>query len=69
MPHVRVAVDRDGTVDDSKNFDEEWVIELAVPLHDAGIAGSSPVPFTASRCDVTKDGVERCGAWTAWVRL
>src|SRR6185503_10779847 len=31
LPGVRAAVDRDGTLDDPSNFDEEWLIELAVP--------------------------------------
>jgi hypothetical protein len=57
---VRVAVDRDGTLDDPRDDDEEWVVEAELPL-DA--LGPWPVAIEARRCDITKDGVRRCGAW------
>src|ERR1700761_7362357 len=28
---VRAAVDRDGTLDDAHDFDEEWIVEAAIP--------------------------------------
>jgi hypothetical protein len=55
---VPTGVDRDGTLDQPDDFDEEWVIEAAVPL-----PTSSPVTITAKRCDTPKDGVTRCGQW------
>jgi hypothetical protein len=61
---VRAAVDRDGTIDDSHDDDEEWVVEAAVPL---SVLGPSPYPMTAKRCDVTKDGVRHCGSWQATI--
>ncbi|MDB4957991.1 MAG: hypothetical protein JWO36_5560 [Myxococcales bacterium] len=63
---VRAAVDRDGTIDDPHDDDEEWVIESAVPL---AALGPSPVTIHASRCDVTKDGVKHCGSWQGAVDL
>ena len=63
---ARAAVDRDGSIDDPHDDDEEWVIESALPL---GAIGPSPVTLHASRCDVTKDGVKRCGSWQAAVDL
>ncbi|MGE5181161.1 MAG: hypothetical protein ACM31C_03820 [Acidobacteriota bacterium] len=64
-PHdgVRAAIDSDGTLDNPQDFDEEWVIELAIPLDALALAPGKPVQAKASRCDVTKDGEKRCGAW------
>ncbi len=69
VPGVRAAKDLDGTIDHPQDEDEEWVIELAIPLDAAGLAKSDvAVPFRASRCDTPKDGVVRCGEWVANVR-
>ncbi len=64
-PHdgVRAAVDTDGTIDDPHDFDEEWVIELAIPLKLVDLAPGKQVQVKASRCDVTKDNEKRCGSW------
>ncbi len=56
---VSAAVDVDGTIDDPADEDEEWVVELAVPLP------ATPFVLRASRCDTPKDGLERCGSWAA----
>ncbi len=64
-PGVRAAVDHDGTLDDAHDDDEEWVVELAVPL----AAAVLPAQVRASRCDTTKDGVQRCGEWHGTLRL
>jgi hypothetical protein len=58
---VRIAVDRDGTLDDAHDYDEEWVVEAAIPLSEFG---PSPVAVTAERCDVTKSGARLCGRWS-----
>lgn len=65
-PDVRAAVDRDGTLDRGDDYDEEWVIELAVPL--AGL-GEPPLTVFARRCDTPKSGGERCGSWHATLGL
>ena len=57
---VRAAVDRDGTLDDPSDDDEEWVVEAAIPI---SAFGPAPVAIEARRCDRTKDGIERCSAW------
>jgi hypothetical protein len=62
VPGLRVAVDRDGTLDDPSNDDEEWVLEIAVP-----IATVVPGVWTIGRCDTPKDGVERCGSWSGQI--
>ena len=58
---VRMAIDRDGTLDDAHDDDEEWVVEAALPLDELGPA---PVAITAERCDTTKRGAHHCGRWT-----
>ena len=57
---VRTAVDRDGSIDDPSDDDEEWVVEAAIPIAELGPA---PVAITAERCDTTKDHVKRCSSW------
>jgi hypothetical protein len=54
---VRTAIDRDGTLDDPGDDDEEWIVEAAIPYTAAG-----PLEIHASRCDVPKDGLQRCGS-------
>lgn len=65
-PDVRAAVDRDGTLDQPGDYDEEWVLEVAVPL--AGL-GTPPLAIHAKRCDTPKDGHVRCGEWQRQVEL
>jgi len=68
IPGVRSGKDADGTIDQPTDEDEEWVIELAIPLGATGLR-DAPAPARASRCDTTKDGVARCGTWSARLRL
>ncbi|HEY1556375.1 MAG TPA: hypothetical protein VGF94_16185 [Kofleriaceae bacterium] len=65
-PDVRAGVDRDGTLDDPHDYDEEWVIELAVPL---ASLPAPPLALAAERCDTPKDGRVRCGRWHAQLGL
>jgi hypothetical protein len=60
---ARAAVDLDGSVDDPSNDDEEWVVEGALPLTAVPFARDGTVRITITRCDVTKDSVQRCGTW------
>lgn len=54
---AKVGLD-EGTLGDAHDDDEEWVVELALPLPPPG------TPVTASRCDLPKHGGKRCGAWS-----
>ncbi len=63
-----IAVDRDGTLDDASNNDEEWVIELAVPLAATGLS-SAVTTLRASRCDTPNHQPQRCGSWSGQVAL
>jgi hypothetical protein len=60
---TRIGHDLDGTVDDPTDDDEEWVIELAIPLAALGLQGRAGerVAFAVERCDTTRDGTRGCG--------
>lgn len=63
--HVVVGVDLDGTVNDSKDEDEEWVIEAALPWSSLGVtpAPGLRIPARIGRCDTPKASKRRCSAW------
>ena len=63
---VKTSIDRDGTLDDASNDDEEWVLELAIPLR---ATGAAPFPIDVTRCDTPKDKIRRCGSWSGTVAL
>lgn len=65
--HARVSVDRDGTVDDPSDQDEEWVVEMAIPLDALGLTGESGerVGLTMRRCDRVPNAGRVCGTWGA----
>jgi hypothetical protein len=62
---VHVSKEADGTINDPKDKDEEWVIEMAVPLESIGLEGKpgESIGFTASRCDTLRTGGRSCGSW------
>jgi hypothetical protein len=65
---VKVAVDADGTLDHTGDNDEEWVVEMSVPLSSLGIDRATPgvrIAFAVRRCEVGYDGVHACGSWGA----
>jgi hypothetical protein len=53
-PRVKVACDADGTLDVAGDADEEWVVEMEVPLTELGLRGAPGERVDASvrRCDV-----------------
>jgi hypothetical protein len=60
---VGAGTDVDGSVDAPADDDEEWLVEAAIPLGAIPFAADGTVAATISRCDLTKDGKRRCGAW------
>lgn len=64
LPGARAAVDLDEetTIDRPDDDDEEWAIELAIPLDAIGGLRAA-TPAQIARCDTPKDGVTRCAAW------
>jgi hypothetical protein len=61
-----VGVDMDGTLDESSDEDEEWVIEARIPLAELP---RGDVPVQLRRCDRQRDGSVRCGTGHATLRL
>jgi hypothetical protein len=60
---ARLGLVVDGTLDDASDDDEEWVVELAVPLASLGLTGArgERVTLRARRCDHPKSGGVSCG--------
>ena len=70
IPGVRAKTGFDeGTLDDPRDDDEEWVVELAIPLELLKLPADKQLPIKASRCDTPKDNVQRCGQWSGTVKL
>ena len=72
LPEVRgveVGADLDGTLDHEEDADEEWVIELAIPLAAIGGSDGDRVPLRAERCDTPRAGGTICGAWSGSIVL
>ena len=64
--HAVVAVDRDGTLNQVGDNDEEWVVEMAIPLASLGMdsyGAGDRIPFAIRRCDVGKRGRGACGGF------
>ena len=63
--HARVAVDRDGTTNDPSDNDEEWVVEMAIPLDALGLTGRAGerIGLEVRRCDAVPSVGRVCGAW------
>ncbi len=66
---VKTGADLDGTLDLEIDSDEEWVIELAIPISAVGISMDNAVPVHAARCDVPRAGGRSCGAWDGTIVL
>jgi hypothetical protein len=63
---ARIAVDRDGSLNKIGDNDEEWVVEMAIPLAKLGFKGAAAgarIPFSVSRCEIGHDGRHACGSW------
>jgi hypothetical protein len=65
--HAQVAVDRDGTLNKIGDNDEEWVVEMAIPMTALGLPHAGPgtrVPLAIRRCEVGHGyGRQHCGGW------
>ena len=66
--HAAVAVDRNGTLDDATDQDEEWIVEMAIPFASLGLDGQAGerIGFEVKRCDVARaDGgaARTCVTW------
>jgi hypothetical protein len=61
IPGAQIAVDRDGTMDDPRDLDEEWVVEASIPLTAIPGEGKQPITLRLSRCDDPRNGAHVCG--------
>jgi hypothetical protein len=64
--HAAVAVDRDGTLHQLGDNDEEWVVEMAVPFDALALPNAragTRIPIAFRRCEVRRDGPHGCGGW------
>ena len=64
---AHVSHDVDGTLDDPTDSDEEWVVEMAIPLASLGLLGTpgERLGFSLSRCDEPKGEPRVCSGWGA----
>jgi hypothetical protein len=65
---ARLAVDRDGSLNKVGDNDEEWVVEMSIPLAKLGLRKPAPgarLPLSIRRCEVGHDGRHACGSWGA----
>lgn len=62
---AEVAIDKDGTPNDPSDQDEEWVVEMAIPLASIGLHGvpGERVDAEVRRCDDVRGAGHVCGAW------
>jgi hypothetical protein len=64
---ARVGADYDGTPNDIRGFDEEWAVEVALPLRAIGVDPHAPPPIrvaaTVRRCEMAHGGPRACGLW------
>lgn len=63
--HVHASKEWDGTLNNDKDMDEEWVIEMAVPFDSLGLEGKrgESIGFSARRCDTPKRDPRVCTSW------
>jgi hypothetical protein len=61
---VQVAVDKDGSLNKIGDNDEEWVVEMAIPLASLGVTPGPGrrIPLAVTRCEVGH-GATPCGGW------
>jgi hypothetical protein len=63
---IRVAVDRDGSLNDPSDEDEEWVVEAAIPWSSLGVipAAGTRIGVEITRCDTPRNTRDRrCGSY------
>jgi hypothetical protein len=62
---AHVSKEMDGTINDPRDRDEEWVIEMAIPFDALGLEGKrgERLGFAAHRCDTPKTGQRLCASF------
>jgi hypothetical protein len=62
---AHVSTEVDGTVNLSSDADEEWVIEMAIPLDSLGMTSEpgQSTGLSVQRCDAASHGARVCAGW------
>ena len=62
---AHVSREIDGTLNDPRDDDEEWALEIAIPLESIGLTGEAGerVGFAIHRCDSPKHRSRTCSSW------
>jgi hypothetical protein len=60
---ARVGTDSDGTLNQIGDRDEEWAVEVAIPLTAIGGPAGGRVPFAIRRQEIAHDGPRQRGSW------
>jgi hypothetical protein len=61
---ARVGHELDGTANDPRDDDEEWVLEMALPRRPLGLAPGARIHLSIRRCDTPRGARQRgCAAW------
>jgi len=62
---VHLSPELDGTINNSNDRDEEWVIEMAIPFESLGLRGvpGERIGLSMHRCDTPLDGKRSCGSF------
>jgi hypothetical protein len=62
---THVSRELDGTPDDARDVDEEWSLEVAVPLASLGMKGEAgeSAGFAVERCDASSARALACSQW------
>jgi hypothetical protein len=62
---AHVSREIDGSLNDPRGLDEEWAIELAVPLEALGMRGErgENIGLMLRRCDIPKREPRVCSGW------
>ncbi len=66
---THVSRELDGTPNDARDDDEEWLLEMAIPLEALGLEGQpgERIAFTVRRCDTPKHAARVCAGWNGAV--
>jgi hypothetical protein len=63
------GAEADGTIDDASDDDEEWGVEVGIPLADLGAGRGDAFSVRMERCDRPKGSPEVCASWSEDVVL
>jgi hypothetical protein len=68
---VHASSEIDGTINAPGDYDEEWTLELAIPVESLGMVGErgENIGMSLRRCDTPKDGTRICAGFRARIVL